>query len=351
MNPTSPPFVPKLTKYPRLRTHVRKGRDGRVYVYHFYDMRGEGVPDIPLGKDRQEALAKWDEIHNKKPRIKGRLEEAFHRWEQEKLPEYDNAETRRGYAKGMKWLRKVFAESTWDAVELRHLVEYLRARKGKTQANREMALLSLVWHQAQMWGMTSKPYPASGLKRAKWKNPEKAREFVVTARLFEAVYAEACQFIKDTMDLATATGMRLQDCIKVVLPADNILHLKAGKTRKKSDFDLSLSEVLPSLIERRRGYDASHLMLISTPDGFPVFAKDLRREWDKARQKAAEKARKEGQEAFATEIEAMYLRDMRKMAADLAEDLESASKLLQHSNPALTLAHYRSKAEKVKPVR
>jgi hypothetical protein len=343
--------VPKLTKYPRLRVHVRKGSAGRVWTYYFYDMRGEGVPDIPLGKEREEALAKWDEIHNKKPRIKGRMEEAFTQWEAEKLPEYENKETRRGYEKSLKWLRKVFAEATWDAVQLHHLVAYLKNRKGKTQANREMALLSIIWNHARISGMTSKPWPAAGMERSKWKNKENAREFEVTDALFDAVYAEASQMLRDCMDLSTATGMRLTDCRTILLPADNILRLKAGKTQKKADFDLSLSQVLPDLLARRRAMDASHLMLLSTPDGYPVFSKDLRREYDKARKKAAEKAKEAGNEAFALEIKAMVLRDMRKRAADLADDDAEASGLLQHSSVALTKKHYRNKATKLRPVR
>jgi hypothetical protein len=343
--------VPKLTKYPRLRSHVRKGRSGQVYVYWFFDMRPDGKPDIPLGKDWPDALAKWDELYNKKPRIKGTMEEAFTKWEEEKLPEYTNAETKRGYAKSLKWLRKVFAAATWDATRLVHLVNYLKARKGKTQANREMALLSVIWNQARQWDMTTLPWPAAGMERSKWKNKESAREFEVTDELFEAVYAEAGQMLRDCMDLSTATGMRLTDCRTILLPADNILHLKSSKTSKKADFDLALSQVLPDLLARRRAMDVSHLMLLSTPDGYPVFAKDLRREWDKARAKAAAKAKEQGKDALAKEIEAMVLRDMRKRAADLADDLAGASKLLQHSSEALTATHYRTKPAKLRPVR
>jgi hypothetical protein len=343
--------VPKLTKYPRLRTHIRKGANGRVYVYHFYDMRGEGLPDIPLGRDRDEAIAKWDELHNNKPRIKGTMEEAFLRWEEEKLPEYTNEETKTGYRKNLRWLRKVFAKATWDSTNLTHLRGYLKARKGKTQANREMALLSVIWNFARMEGLTALLWPAAGMERSKWKNKEQAREFEVTDELFAAVYEQGGQMLRDCMDLSTATGMRLTDCRTILLPADNILKLKAGKTGKKADFDLALSQVLPDLLARRRAMDVSHLMLLSTEDGFPVFGKDLRREYDKARRKAAAKARKEGREAFALEIEAMVLRDMRKRASDLSDSDEDASQLLQHSSVSLTRKHYRSKATKLRPVR
>jgi hypothetical protein len=360
--------MPKLTDYPRFRTIVRKGRGGRVYVYYAYDRRPEGLPDVMLGKDREIALAKWEELHLKRPRIKGLIREAIQDWVRDVLPTYTNAGTRRNYAANLKRIDAVFGEAEWEDVTLLVLKKYLTGRtnvkdktkKAGTTANREIAAFQIVWNWARQNApegrdepYTTLPWPAAGMERSRWKNPEQAREFEVTDDLFAAVYAEACQFIRDTMDLSSATGMRLTDCIKVTLPRDDVLHLKANKTGKKADFDLSLSEVLPALLARRRGYDANHLMLVSTPDGFPVHLKDLRREWDKARAAAAKKARDgtpEG-EAFAQRIEAMWLRDMRKMAADQAPDAEAASKLLQHSSVALTKRHYRTKSDTLKPVR
>jgi hypothetical protein len=345
--------VPKQTKYPRLRTHVRKGKAGQVYVYYSYDNRGTGEPDIPLGKDREEALRRWEDIHHKKPRIRGTMEEAFAKWEEEELPGYDNPETRRGYAKSLKWLRKVFAAATWDATKLTHLVGYLKARQAKTQANREMALLQIIWNRARMWGLTSLPWPAAGMERSKWRNKETAREFEVTDELFAAVYAEAEPMLRDCMDLSTATGMRLTDCRTVLLPADNVLRVKASKTNKRASFDLALSQVLPDLLARRRAMDdkVTHLMLLTMPDGSPVTPSKLRGAYDRARLKAAKKARERGQKAFAEQVEGMILRDMRKRAADLADDLASASALLQHSSQALTDKHYRTRGATLKPVR
>lgn len=358
--------MPKSSEYPRLRTHVRKGRGGRVYVYYFYDMRPEGLPDKPLGKDRDAAIAQWEELHLGRPRIRGRLREAIQRWLAEELPTYDNAGTRKNYKAHLERVDAVLGMMTWDQVTLIVIKQYLKNRKNTNdpkkpalvQANREMAALQIVWNWARQTpregtseAYTTLPWPAAGMERSGWKNPEQAREVEVRLPVFESIYTEACQFIRDTMDLSSATSMRLYDCIKVVLPPDGVLRLKASKTGKKADYDLSLSEVLPDLVRRRRGYEANHLMLISTPDGFPVFPKDLRREWDKARAKAATKAETAGDVQLAAEIRALWLRDMRKMAADLAPDTETASKLLQHSSVALTRRHYRTKGDALKPVR
>lgn len=338
-------------QHPRLRHHSRKRKSGRVVVYYFYDMRPEGKPDIPLGTDFDEALKKWDEIHNRAPRIAGTLEEAFTAWERDALPGYTNPETKRGYAKSLRFLRPVFGEATWDQVDLPALKSYLRARTAKTQGNREMALLSIVWNWARGEGYTALPWPAAGMERSRWKNRENPREFEVTPDLFAAVYAEADQVLRDCMDISSATGMRLTDARQVLLPAGDLLHLKASKTGKKADFDLSLSAVLPELVERRRKVKASHLMLLSTPTGRPVSARMLRERWDDAREAAATKADEAGQEALAAQIRAMYLRDMRKMASDLAADEAEAAKLLQHSSVDLTRRHYRTAGARLKPVR
>jgi hypothetical protein len=358
--------MPKITEYPRLRTHIRKGNGGRVYVYYYYDRRTEGLPDIPLGKERSEAITKWEELHTGRVQLRGRIREAIQHWMRDVWPTYSNDGTRRNYKANLERIDAVFGLMAWHEVTLFMLKRYLsdrtnrkdKTKKAGTTANREMSVFQIVWNWARQHGAegrsdayTTLPWPAAGLERSGWKNRENAREFEVTDELFAAVYAEACQFIKDTMDLSSATGMRLTDCIRVTLPKGDTLKLKASKTGKKADFDLSLSEVLPDLISRRREYPASHVMLISTPDGFPVHFKDLRREWDKARDQAAHRARAVGDEELAQSVEAMWLRDMRKMAADQAPDLEAASKLLQHSSVAITRKHYRTRGDALKPVR
>ena len=63
--------------HPRLRSHSRRRKSGKVVTYYFYDRRPEGLPDIPLGTDYDAALRQWDEIHNRQPRIAGTLMEAF----------------------------------------------------------------------------------------------------------------------------------------------------------------------------------------------------------------------------------------------------------------------------------
>lgn len=341
--------MPKVTKYPRLRTKVYKGKGGQAYVYYTYDMRPEGEPDIRLGADYAEAIAKWDELHNHKPRIVGRLQEVFERWRDEELPKYESEETRRGYAKNLRRLMPVFGQMSWDEVTLPILREYLDRRSAKTQGNREMSLLQILWGKALLWGKTQKPWPPQGVKN--WKNPESAREFEVTDELFAAVYGEGDQVLRDCMDIASATGMRLTDTRTVRMPSDGVLSFRSNKKHKSGRFIVADSPVLTEIVVRREAMKAYSVMLLVTPSGKQVSARMLRTRWDDARESAAKKAAKAGNPEFAAEIRAMILRDMRSRAADLAGDIEEAAKLLQHSSKRTTERHYRTKGQTLRAVR
>ncbi|SOE48050.1 site-specific integrase [Orrella dioscoreae] len=341
-------------KFPHFRHHSRKRKNGKVVTYYFYDRRGQGEPDIPLGTDYDQALAKWKEIRFDAPRIAGTIEEAFKAWELDEksgLLSYANKGTRDGYKKQLRRIRPVFGPATWESVQFIHLTTYLDRRSAKTQGNREMSLLQVIWNWARKKGYTACTWPAAGMERSRWKNKENAREFEVTDMIFTAVYLAGDQVLQDAMDVSSATGMRLQDTISVILPMDEMLRLRASKTKKKADFDLSLSAVLPSLIARRRSIKADHLMLVSTPTGKRVSYNMLRDRWEFAREWAALNMDAAGEDELAAEIRAMFLRDMRSYASDQAETDEEAAKLLQHSSINVTRKHYRNRPTRLKVVR
>ena len=339
--------MPKVTKYPRLRTRVYKGKSGQAWVYYSYDMRPDGKPDVRLGTDYAEAIRQWDDLHNHRPRTVGLLAEAFDKWREIKLPAYESKETRSGYTRNLNNIAPVFGQMTWDQVTLPMLIQYLDKRSAKTQGNREMSVLQIVWGWALKWGMTQKSWPAAGIKD--WKNKESAREFEVTDDIFNAVYECASPMLRDCMDIASATGMRLTDARTCRMPIDGKIRFKANKTGKWSYFDVSESPVLSAVIERRG--NASSVVILVGAGGRSVTQRTLRSHYDLAREKAAGEARKRGQSALAVQIEAMYLRDMRKRASDLAEGMDAATELLQHSDSKVTAAHYRTKATKLKAVR
>lgn len=331
--------MPKRSKFPKLRVHVRKGKGGQVWRSWYYDMRGTGKPDIALGSDYDQAIAEWDKIHNHRPRTVGTLEEAFEAWERDKLPKYENATTRRNYAQSLKTLRPVFGPATWDGIKVRTLKEYLEKRSAKTQANREIALLSVIWGYARELELTALPFPAWKMQI---KNKEKPRRVRVTQAAFSTIYRHAPQFLRDAMDISSATAMRVRDVLALTLPdvRDGTLELKeASKTGKTAEFIIAGS-VLEPLIERRRQSKAPHLFLL-TNGNRQVTERMLTDAWSRARAKALPEC---------PEVAGLYLRHLRKMAAQLAGSLAEAQQLLQHGSAATTQRHYRP-SEKLRPVR
>ena len=332
----------KKTKHPKLRAKTYKGAGGQCWVYYIYDMRGTGKSDVRLGTDYAQALDMWNKLHNQIPLTIGRLGQAITRWRDECIPEYENKHTRSEYTRQLANIEAAMGQMAWHEVTLPVLCQYLDARTAKTQGNRELSVLSIVWNKARRWGMTGLPWPAAGVKD--WKNAEHARAFEVTDALFSAVYEQADQLLRDCMDIASATGMRITDARTVRMPVDGKLRFKARKTGKWAYFDVSQSPVLTALIARRGTLDC--VTLLSTKTGRTASYPMLRSRFVEARDAAAI-----AHPELASELRAMILRDMRRRAADLAEDMESASALLQHSSMKLTERHYRSKAAKLKAVR
>ena len=194
-----------MNKYPRLRTHTRKGKSGQVWTWWTYDQRPHG-PEISLGRDYVKALEQWDLLHNKKPLTIGRVQQAIDQWRAEVLPTYESAETRKGYTKQLARVEAWCGNKAWYEITLPAMRQYLHKRSAKTQGNREMAVLSILWSYARMEGMTELQWPANGVKD--WKNEEHEREFEVTDELFAAVYGHGDQILKDCMDIATTTGKK-----------------------------------------------------------------------------------------------------------------------------------------------
>ena len=145
-----------MNKYPRLRSHTQKGKNGQVWVWYSYDQRPNG-PEISLGSDYAKALEQWELLHNKKPLTIGRVQEAIDRWRAEVLPTYENLESRKQYAKQLKRVEEWCGQKAWYDITLPAMRQYLKRRSAKTQGNREMSVLSILWGFAKMEGMTELP--------------------------------------------------------------------------------------------------------------------------------------------------------------------------------------------------
>jgi predicted DsbA family dithiol-disulfide isomerase len=335
----------KKSKYPRLRAKSYKTVGGRVLTYYVYDMRGTGEKDVRLGADYAQALEKWHQLSQHIPLSVGRVQEAIDKWRAEILPSYTSDNTRAQYRSYLKNIESAFGQMAWHEIELHTLQIYLDRRSAKVSANRELSVLAVVWGQARKWGMTKETYPARGL--SKFKNAEKPRTVEVTDDMFEAIYAHADRVLRDAMDIATATGMRITDVRTILMRVNGMLRFKASKTGKWAEFQVSQSPVLSAMVQRREAMGVHCVMLLATDTGRQVS------EWMlcESRWNQAKRAAIEAHPYLADDLAGLYLRDLRKRAADLADDMESASKLLQHSTTKMTEIHYRTKPTKLKAVR
>ncbi|MDR2297500.1 MAG: hypothetical protein LBE30_04060 [Comamonas sp.] len=77
----------------------------------------------------------------------------------------------------------------------------------------------------------------------------------------------------------------------------------------------------------------------------------ISRHWKDARDAASYRAEVTGNDELGKRIREMYLRDMCSFAANLAEDIDEASKLLDHSSVNVMRKHYRTRVTRLKAVR
>lgn len=329
----------------RFRARIRRGKNGQVWTCYYWDGRTAGQGEVPLGTDFAEAKRRWEELEGLRDTGAGTLKQAFDKFERDVLPTYASATTRRDYANSLRAMRPTMERATWEAITTPMLAAYRDQRSAKTRANRELALLSLVWKWAREWGYTQLPYPGQGMR----KNPERPREVQITDAVFSALYAQADPVLRDALDWITATGLRITDVLALRLTncRDGVVRVQASKTGKAAEFVIAASSVIPRLIESRMANKrAMHLRMLATPTGRAVTERMLHDRFVAARD-AASNAIPE----LADLLRGLVLRDMRKRAAALAPDLATAATLLQHSSTAVTRRHYRTQGDKIAPVR
>ncbi len=344
--------MPKRSKHPKLRASIKRGKAGQVWRSWWYDNRGTGKPDVPLGTDYQAALQKWAEIHFDRPMIAGTIEEAFRAFEQHGMSHRLDGQPRKpetiaGYTKCLRAIRGPFGRARWSEITMQGLRAYIKARDAKGRAKQEMQLLSVIWNWARAEGLTDLPFPAAGMQRSTWKGSTNARTVEVGDQAFEAIYKHADQTLRDALDIATATGLRVTDVLALRISDvrnGELVNEDSSKTGKRGEYDLSASTVLQPLIDRRlalRGTEHVYILAnYKRPKG-KITYRALVERFNVARAAAAKDL---------PECAGLWLRDMRKRAAALAPSLAEASKLLQHSSLSTTSKHYR-RGDKLKPVR
>lgn len=208
---------------------------------------------------------------------------------------------------------------------------------------------------AREWGLTTNANPCFGVRR----NKETPQDYYAGDIVWNAVYAEAVQELKDAMDLAYLTGQRPADVLKVATTDLNagFLMVKQGKSSKKLRLRLEedgvqsgLSAFIDDLQKRISLNGIKTSQLITNTSGLRMSQQMLRNRRDEAREKAAIKAGTDGDSALDALIRQFQFKDIRPKAASEIE-LTHASRLLGHSTEEMTKKVYRRVGEIVKPTK
>ena len=339
----------------RVRRTLKSGAVWEAFYYNGRDASGERVK-LPLGSELNEAKRKWAELESQEaPAETGLMRFIFDRYVRDIIPAKAVA-TQRDNMLCMKFLRAVFDNAPIDGITPQIIAQY-RDRRGATapvRANREITLLSHVFNMAREWGYTSRENPVKGVR----KNKEKPRDYYADDAVWAAVYATACDELKDAMDLAYLTGQRPADVLKMRLSdvKDGALELQQNKTKKKLrillDDQAGGRTKLGLLIDRikARPRKVASLVIVATPAGAALTKWTLRTRFDDARADAVKAADEAGKPDLADKIRGFQFRDIRPKAAS-ETDLAHASKLLGHTDRQITRTVYQRVGETVMPTK
>lgn len=344
---------------PRMLRRSKRLKNGELWVGYYYNGRDDHGQrkEIPLGTDLNEAKRKWAELECKPAPVGTNLmQHVFDRYEREIVPTKAPA-TQKDNLLCLKHLRGTFATAPIDAITPQHIAQYRDKRTAKVRANREITLLSHIFNMAREWGYTARESPARGIR----KNKETPRDYYADRAVWDAVYGQACDELKDAMDVAYLTGQRPADVMKMMETdiRDGALEVRQNKTRKRLRILLDaedgtrteLGKVLDRI--RARPRKVKSLYLVATPAGGPLNRWTLRVRFDAARKDAAKETEETGTpegKALAERIRQFQFRDIRPKAAS-ETDLEHARKLLGHTQGQITETVYRRVGEVVKPTK
>lgn len=335
---------------PGMVRRKRPRKNGKVWIgYYYRDSTGK---EIPLGSDLSKARLKWAELEAKeKPADLTTMKGIFDRYERDVIPK-KGERTQKDNLAELKQLRPTFDGAPIDSITPANIAGYRDARTAKVRANREIALLSHVFNMAREWGLTERENPCQGIR----KNKETPRDYYANAVVWDAVYGMAEPELKEAMDLGYLTGQRPADVI--IMRSDDTegdyFLVTQGKTGLKLRIlmrtdagENSLGQLIREILERNAHHSSKYLLI--NKHGKRMTKGMLRLRWDKAREKAQQKAIDQGDPLLAAKIGGFQFRDIRPKAASEIVDIGDASLLLGHSKQEITKRVYRRIGATAKP--
>lgn len=204
------------------RMIVNKGKKQDTYYYRTND-NGKRLK-IPLGHDYAEALRRYQEISST-GMIKTKAATLGDIWFS-----YRNSEagllkrtigTQADYERAWTKIAFVHANDPLDSIETYHIRQYLDHRSGKIRANREVALISILFNYARNYHGYNGFNPCFKITR----NKEIGRRKYVEKWEYENIYSCGDQTLKNVMDVLLYSGQRVSD----------VLNLKFGNIKRNVD--------------------------------------------------------------------------------------------------------------------
>jgi integrase len=190
-----------------------KGKKYDTYYYRITLDNGKRQK-INLGHHLPTALAKIAEIE-KTGNIKPKIMTLKYIWDEYcKSPKgliQHPISTQKDYGFAWKKINSILGDLYLEDIQLYHLNQYVEKRTARVRANREIALISILFNFAKKY----RGYVGVNHCSKVDKNVEKGRGKYVTKSEYEIIYDYADKTLKNAMDLLLFTGQRVSDVLKI----------------------------------------------------------------------------------------------------------------------------------------
>lgn len=337
---------------PTLPAKMRTKQTSSGKTYYYYDTCSKPRKWLPLGADFLEALRQYAELEQDMG-------------EQSAMPSYiDNTvtfgmiadkyigkylltsdladRTKRDYLAYIKKLKEFFDmpnnPAPINAITSVDINEYLEWRRdAQTRANREIAMMSILFNYARKFGYTNNANPCTGISKFK----ESGRDVYISDQDYWRLYDVAERHLQQIMLVAYYIGQRVTDCLnlKVSDINDQELWIQQNKTGQKIRIQIigGLKDVLEQILAERGNPKHDYLFTNLSSQRHksePLSYHMLRGAMDRARQKARIKKN------------TFQMRDLRAKAAtdkDEQYGIEAARILLGHTTQSTTKRYIRNR--------
>lgn len=288
-----------------------------------------GGKKIPLGSDLNRARIEWARLENGGTYASTTFRQVTDLWEEKLEVKHSTA---KAYGIALGALRDAFGHFQLESITAQDVREYLDRRSAKVSANREIAILSIIWNWCRERGVTNCANPCSGVR----KNRERPRTRYIHEAEFNDIHSNGPRFLRDAMDLALLTSQRPQDLLSATRTDIRDGHLEFVQQKTGAKLRFRIEGELKALLERPRSVRS--VFLIADDHGQPIHIQRLQRAFQSARIKAG--------------VPYCQFRDLRAKAVSDEPDLKTASGRAGHADEQTTARVYRRvKGDTVRPLR